>query len=134
MVNSCSRSLTAIRINRRPVGCTLKNAQGKSITKVKDAVTHGDYLVFHDSVTLRLPRGHYFFTMDQGPESLVRTGKFEIQTICRRYTHGRSETLCQVERRRLVRRDLDAARPVAELPLLMQAENLTLLEATDLEQ
>jgi hypothetical protein len=120
------------RDTNQPTTCRmhLKNAQGKSITKVKDAITHGDYLIFHDAVTLRLPLGHYFFTMDQGPETLVRTGKFEIQRFADDQHTVDLKRFAKLAEEGWYAGDLDAARPVSELPLLMQAENLTLLEAT----
>ncbi len=68
------------RETMQPTQCRMHliNSAGKPV-KVPGAIMHGDHAVFADKITLQLPLGGYFFTMEQGTESLIRTGKFDLQ-------------------------------------------------------
>jgi len=115
----------------QPTACRLhlKTAAGKPV-KIPGAVAHADHVVFFDQLMLKLPLGSYQFTLERGPETLIRTGHFTIN----RYADD-SET---VDVKRFINMaengwypgDLDIQRSPDELPLLMQAEGLNVAVVT----
>ncbi|MGC4004188.1 MAG: hypothetical protein QM811_14145 [Pirellulales bacterium] len=114
-----------------PVRIHLKTAAGKPV-KIPGAIQLGDHGVFEDKITLKLPLGHYSFTMEQGPESLIRSGKFEIQRYADDANSVDVKLFAKPADEGWYAGDLDAAR-ASDLPLLMKAENLKIVAATTWE-
>ena len=56
----------------------LVNVATKKPVKPPGVPFLGDHFVFYDKLKLKLPFGSYQFTMERGPEYLVRTGHFTI--------------------------------------------------------
>jgi len=87
-----------------------------------------DHFVIPGKITLVLPAGKYTFELERGPEYLRRSGYF----IMNRFSDDRKEE----SMRRFVRMsdhswysgDLDVRRPLGEVPWLIQAEDLHVLQ------
>ncbi|MDX1962793.1 MAG: CehA/McbA family metallohydrolase [Pirellulales bacterium] len=107
----------------------LKNAAGKPV-KIPGALQHGDYVVITDKIVLRLPRGNYTFTMERGPESLIRSGHFTINRFADDVETVDLKNFCNLADEGWYGGDLDAQRPVDDLPLLMAAEGLHVVALT----
>src|SRR5687768_7747156 len=62
-----------------PTACRihLQKSSGRRV-KLPVATQSAAHAVLADSITLKLPLGEYQFTMERGPETLIRTGKFTI--------------------------------------------------------
>ncbi len=124
--------LTAVdKDTGKPIPCRMHLRQGRAngkARKVPDLPFWHDHVVFPGQVTLELPRGSYFFTIEHGPEYTWNTGHFAVD----RNSQG-SET---IELRRGVDMashgwfagDLDVRRPLDEMGLLMKAEELHLAQ------
>lgn len=119
------------RESMQPTQCRmhLVNAAGKPV-KIPGAIQHGDHAVFQDKITLQLPLGGYFFTMEQGPESLIRTGKFDLQRYAKDAHAVDLKRFTKLEAEGWWAGDLDVQRLPSELPLLMQAEGIHFLPNT----
>ncbi len=102
----------------------LLNATTKRPVKIPNVPAWGDHFCFSDKVLLKLPLGSYTFTMERGPEYLVRTGHFTLN----RYAEDRKT----VDMKRFVDMakdgwyagDLDLHRSDRDIALLMEAEDL----------
>ncbi|MBN2476053.1 MAG: hypothetical protein JXB62_15690 [Pirellulales bacterium] len=105
----------------------LANASGRPQRPKRLPFWH-DHFAFAGKVLLELPVGDYTFEMERGPEYVVRSGSFRIDDF--------AEDTKQVDMHRFVDMsqhgwwsgDLYVRRPVAEVPLLMQAEDLHVAE------
>ncbi len=105
----------------------LGQEKGKA-RKVPELPYWHDHFVFAGQVTLELPRGHYFFTIEHGPEYTWNTGHFDIEKS--------SQGLKTIELLRGVDMaaqgwfagDLDVRRPLDEMGLLMKVEELHVAE------
>jgi hypothetical protein len=103
----------------------LTNAAGKA-RKPRDRriVDWFDHFVLPGRITLTLPLGQYSFELERGPEYLRRSGYFAINRF--------ADDTKQVDLKRFVDMsalgwysgDLDVRRPVRDIPLLMEAEDL----------
>lgn len=108
-----------------PIACRmhLKNAAGKP-QKVGQWPYWHDHFVFPGKLTLKLPRGQYTFELEHGPEYINATGNFVI--------NDGADDRHTVKLRRIVNMkgegwwsgDLHVHRPVRDMELLMQAEDL----------
>jgi hypothetical protein len=116
------------RDTMQPTQCRmhLVNAQGKPV-KVPGAIQHGDHAVFQDKILLKLPLGGYHFTMDQGTESLIRSGKFDIQRYAKDAHAVDLKRFANLADEGWWAGDLDVQRLPTELPLLMQTEGIHFL-------
>jgi hypothetical protein len=111
----------------KPVPCRmhLKSATGKPRLQKTVPFWH-DHFVFPGQIKLRLPRGQYSFEIERGPEYAVASGYFVIDD------HADDEK--SVELKRAVdmaaegwwSADLNVRRPLRDIQLLMQAEDLHL--------
>lgn len=109
----------------KPIPCRihLENDRGQA-RHVNKVPNWADHFVCPGTITLKLPKGNYRFTIDRGPEYVQRIGHFTIQDF--------SDDRKTVDLRRAV--DMAAAgwwsgdmlvrRDVTDLELLMQAEDL----------
>lgn len=117
------------RDTKQPVACRmhLTNAARKSLKAPKVPFFY-DHFVFSDSIVLKLPKGEYSFEIERGPEYLVRTGHFTMDDY--------SDDTKTIDLKRFVDMaaegwwsgDLDVQRPAADLPLLMEAEDLHVVQ------
>ncbi len=109
----------------QPIACRmhLKNA-AKRPRRVRGLPFWKDHFVLPGKVTLKLPRGNYTFEIERGPEYLNMKGHFTI--------NRNSEDRKQIALRRIVDMkkegwwsgELHVHRPLKDIPLLMQAEDL----------
>jgi hypothetical protein len=114
---------------KEPLACRihLTNAAKRPLKAPKAPFWH-DHFVFSGSVTLKLPEGEYAFEIERGPEYRVRLGHFTMQNF--------SDDTKVVDLNRFVDMaaegwwsgDLDVERPAKDLPLLMEAEDLHVVE------
>jgi hypothetical protein len=112
-----------------PIACRmhLRNSAQRSLKAPKVPFFH-DHFVFDGSIALKLPEGEYAFEIERGPEYLVRSGHFTMQNF--------SDDRKVVELNRFVDMakdawwsgDLDVERAAKDLPLLMAAEDLHVIE------
>src|SRR5262245_47201973 len=101
----------------------LFNAKGKSILP-KNVISWKDHFVFPGTAVLELAPGTYTFEIHRGPEYRIRYGQFVLE-------RGDADSK-QVEMSRFVDMkskgwwsgELHIHRPLDEVPLLMQAEDL----------
>ena len=127
-----SVQLTAVdKATGKPIPCRLHLRQGREdgrIRKVADLPFWHDHIVFPGQITLELPRGNYFFTIEHGPEYTWNTGHFKID----RNSEG-EETIellrgVDMASHGWYAGDLDVRRPLDEIGLLMKAEELHLCQ------
>ena len=117
------------RDTKQPLACRmhLTNAAKRPLRAPRVPFWH-DHFVFDGSITLKLPKGEYDFTVERGPEYLVRTGHFTMDDF--------SEDTKVVDLKRFVDMaaqswwsgDLDVRRPAKEIELVMRAEDLHVVE------
>ena len=120
--------LTAVdKATGNPIPSRLHLRQGKQdgrVRRVPQLPFWHDHIVFPGQITLELPRGSYFFTIEHGPEYTWNTGHFTID----RNSQGDKtiELLRGVDMasRGWYAGDLDVRRPLGEMALLMKAEEL----------
>jgi len=113
------------RDTRQPIPCRmhLRNAAGKPRRAKRMPFWH-DHFALPGKVTLRLPAGSYSFEIERGPEYLVRSGHFTMNNF--------ADDSQEIDLKRFVDMsahgwwsgDLCVRRPVREIELLMQAEDL----------
>ncbi|MHB8898839.1 MAG: CehA/McbA family metallohydrolase domain-containing protein [Thermoguttaceae bacterium] len=115
----------------QPIACRMHLRQGSEDGKVRKVAGLSfwhDHVVFPGQVTLELPRGRYFFTIEHGPEYTWNTGHFEIE----KNSQG-AETVellrgVDMAAQGWFAGDLDVRRPWAEMALLMKAEELNVAQ------
>jgi hypothetical protein len=108
-----------------PVPCRihLTNAAGRT-QKVGSLPAWNDHFVFPGVIKLKLPRGTYSFEVERGPEYVIQRGWFEIR--------DGAEDTHTIELKRAVDMkgegwwsgELHVHRPLDDVELLMQAEDL----------
>jgi len=108
-----------------PIACRmhLKNSRGRP-QKPRRVPFWDDHFAFDGKIALQLPVGDYTFEMERGPEYLTRTGHFRIENF--------ADDVKQVDLGRFVDMsehgwwsgDLDVRRPLQEIELLMEADDL----------
>lgn len=109
----------------KPIACRLhlKTAAGKTRRVARLPFWH-DHVVFPGRIELDLPRGQYSFEIERGPEYVRISGHFAIE--------DNAEDTKTVELKRIAdladegwwSGDLHVHRPLKEIELLMQAEDL----------
>lgn len=117
------------RDTKQPVACRvhLSNAAGRPLKAPKVPFWH-DHFVCDGVITLKLPKGEYDFEIERGLEYLVRRGHFIMDDF--------SEDTQVVDIKRFADMaaegwwsgDLDVHRPVKDLELLMQADDLHVVQ------
>ncbi len=114
---------------RQPLAARLEllDSRGRPVRiRAKNAVPHGEYLVFDGQVTLELRKGTYQFLIEAGPEYQTRPGHFVIErhaedtteVILRRHVDMKSEGWWAG--------DLDVHQKSKVLPLMMRAGGTTI--------
>jgi hypothetical protein len=110
-----------------PIPCRMHLRTGKEdgkARKVRGAPFWHDHFVFPGQIDLELPRGHYFFTIEHGPEYTWNTGHFTIERNSRGTETAELLRGVDMASHGWFAGDMDIARPIAELGLLMRAEEL----------
>ncbi|NLF67666.1 MAG: hypothetical protein GX575_01285 [Candidatus Anammoximicrobium sp.] len=106
-----------------PVRMHLRDSRGKPVRPPKLSFWH-DHFILPGKAVLALRPGTYTFEMERGPEYRIRTGNFEIR---RGDADSREVTLqrfADMKQEGWWSGDLHVHRPVGEIELLMQAEDL----------
>jgi len=83
-----------------------------------------DHLVCNGSVTLELAPGEYSYEIERGPEYTIRTGKFTVAGKAAQEVKVELERLIDLTKEGWWSGELHVHRPVADIELLMQAEDL----------
>jgi len=117
------------RLTREPIACRmhLRNAAGRPQRGAKSPFWH-DHFVVPGKIALELPVGDYFFELERGPEYVDRSGHFTIVPF--------ADDSKQVDLHRFVQMsdhgwwsgDLEVRRPVRDVALLMEADDLHVAE------
>ncbi len=92
-----------------------------------------DHFVFDGEVTLQLPTGHYRFLLERGLEYPHVNGNFEIKTFADDQEEVSLSRAIDMKAEGWWSGDLDVRRPLHEVPLLMQAEDLHLAQVVTWE-
>ena len=113
------------RQTREPIACRmhLRNAAGRPQRAAKSPFWH-DHFVVPGRITLELPVGDYSFELERGPEYVDRSGHFTIVPF--------ADDSKEVDLRRFIQMsahgwwsgDLEVRRPVRDVELLMEADDL----------
>lgn len=101
----------------------LKDQNGKPV-KVPKTIYWNDHFVVPGKVILSLRPGAYTFEMERGPEYKLRTGNFLIQRTATDNTTVQMVRFVDMKKEGWWSGDLQVYRPLEDLPLLMQAEDL----------
>ncbi len=106
-----------------PARMHLKNAAGR-MPKVPKVPVWADHFVFDGEITLTLPKGHYQFELECGPEFLDQQGHFEINDFADDEKTLEMRRFVDMAKEEWYSGDLDLRRPVRDLELLMRADDL----------
>jgi hypothetical protein len=108
-----------------PIACRihLKDATGKSVRADKLPFFR-DHFVCSGKVQLDLVPGNYSYEIDRGPEYLMRTGSITISAAATQNLVLKLERLVDMAAEGWWPGDLHVHRPVDDIELLMQAEDL----------
>lgn len=101
----------------------LKNQKGRQVVP-KNTVSWKGHFVIPGVVTLELPPGRYQFEMERGPEYRIRTGNFEMKSGADDSTQVDMIRIADLKKEGWWSGDLHVHRPLEDIPLLMQAEDL----------
>jgi len=107
----------------------LKNAAGKPVLPPKTAAFH-DHFAFADKISLKLPTGNYTFEIERGPEYLWRQGNFRIDTFANDSKTIDLKRFADLSKEGWWSGDLDVRRPLEQMELLLQAEDLHVAPVT----
>jgi hypothetical protein len=106
-----------------PVRMHLKDARGRAV-RPNGVIAWHDHFIIPGIVVLELRPGSYTFEMERGPEYKIRTGSFTIRRGDADSTQLRMERFVDMKQEGWWSGDLLVQRPVADIPLLMAAEDL----------
>ena len=117
------------RDTKQPLACRmhLTNAAKRALKAPKVPFWH-DHFVFDGEITLKLPRGQYAFDIERGPEYLVRSGQFTMDDFSSDTKVVDLKRFADMAAEGWWSGDLDVQRPARDLPLLMKAEDLHVVE------
>jgi hypothetical protein len=101
----------------------LKDAAGKPV-KPPQAPFWRDHFVFDGTITLELPPANYTFELECGPEYKLATGNFRIQRDSSDTKLVEMERFVDMKKEGWWSGDLHIHRPLADIELLMRAEDL----------
>ncbi|MHB9046449.1 MAG: CehA/McbA family metallohydrolase, partial [Pirellulales bacterium] len=110
-----------------PFRMHLRNAAGKP-PKVRLTPFFNDHYAFPGSVTLKLARGNYSFQIERGPEYPVISGYFTMNDFADDEKKVELKRIVDMAEKGWWSGDLDVRRPLKDVPLLMQADDLHLAE------
>lgn len=101
----------------------LRDVRGKPVRVPKVPYWH-DHIVFDGSIHLELAPGTYSFEMEHGPEYKVRYGSFQLERDSRDTQVVDLHRAVDMRKEHWYAGDLHLSRELAELELLMRAEEL----------
>jgi len=112
-----------------PLACRmhLTNASKRPLKAPKTPFWQ-DHFVFAGEITLKLPKGEYTFELERGPEYLIRTGHFTMEDLSKDTQVMDLKRFVNMAKEGWWSGDLDVQRPVKDLELLMQAEDLHVVQ------
>jgi len=101
----------------------LLNAKGKPVLP-KNVVSWKDHFVFAGTTVLELPPGTYTFEIQRGPEYRVRYGQFVLERGDKDSKQVDMSRFVSMKEQGWWSGELHVHRPLEDMPLLMQAEDL----------
>lgn len=101
----------------------LKNQRGRDVIP-KNTVSWRGHFVIPGVATLELPPGQYKFEMERGPEYRIRTGNFDMKSGADDSTQVDMVRIADLKKEGWWSGDLHIHRPLEDVELLMQAEDL----------
>jgi hypothetical protein len=110
---------------REPLACRmhLRNAAGKALKAPRVPFWY-DHFTFDGTVSLKLPKGDYDFTIEHGLEYMPQTGRFTMDNFSKDKKTFELDRFADMASEGWWSGELDIARPAIDLPLLMRAEDL----------
>ncbi len=113
------------RATGKPIACRmhLKNATGRPRIP-KKVPSLDDHFVVPGEILLKLPTGNYTFELERGPEYKIVTGHFTIANFADDAKLVELERGADLAAEGWWSGDLDVHRPLKDMELLMQAEDL----------
>jgi hypothetical protein len=117
------------RDTKRPLACRmhLTDAAHRPL-KAPRAPFWNDHFVFDGTITLKLPKGEYDFVIERGLEYLARSGHFTMEDFSQDTKVVDLKRFADLAAEGWWSGDLHAARPAKDLPLLMMADDLHVVE------
>lgn len=116
VIDADTRAPIAVRMH-------IRNSKGRPILP-KNVVSWKDHFVFPGNAVLELPPGTYTFDMYRGPEYRVRSGQFVLARGDRDSKEIDMSRFISMKDDGWWSGELHVHRPLADMPLLMQAEDL----------
>ena len=111
-----------------PIPCRMHLTTAAGLTrKIPRTVAWNDHFVVPGKIALTLPLGSYLFELERGPEYLNRGGHFTIQRFSDDAKEFDLKRFVDMSKHGWWSGDLDVRRPVRDVELLMQAEDLHVL-------
>jgi hypothetical protein len=102
----------------------LKDSKGRTVKPPKTVFWH-DHFVFDGAIALKLRPGEYTYELECGPEYKLAVGGFKIEkTTNDATTPIEMERFVDMQKEGWWSGDLHVHRPIADIPLLMKAEDL----------
>jgi hypothetical protein len=117
------------RDTKQPLACRmhLADAAGRPLKAPRVPFWH-DHFVFDGHVTLKLPKGAYNFVIERGLEYRTRSGQFTIEDLSDDTKTVDLPRFADLAAEGWYSGDVHAARPAKDLPLLMMADDLHVVE------
>jgi hypothetical protein len=110
-----------------PCRIHLMGEQGKA-RKIPRLPFWHDHAAFDGKLDLKLPRGHYTFVLEHGPELLSREGYFTLDNFARDAKQVDFRRFVNMAEHRWYSGDLFVRRPPGDMKLLMRADDLHVAE------
>lgn len=101
----------------------LKDAKGRAVKPPKTLYWH-DHFVFDGTIALVLKPGKYEYELECGSEYKLAAGGFELEKTSNDTYQVEMERFVDMQKEGWWSGDLHVHRPVADIPLLMKAEDL----------
>jgi hypothetical protein len=109
----------------------LRNSRGRPVSlRLPGTAEFGSHFYVDGQLTLPLRIGQYQFDLDAGPEYRTQSGHFEIQRHADDTKTVEMPRVANLAKEGWWAGDLDVARPLADLPLMMRAEGLSVVPDT----
>jgi hypothetical protein len=118
----------------RPIAARMhiKNARGRPISLRRPGTAEfGGHFYIDGSLAIPFRMGQYTFELDAGPEYRTLSGHFEIERHADDTKRLEVKRFADLAKEGWYGGDLDVARPPSDLPLIMRAEGLSVVEARE---
>jgi hypothetical protein len=113
-----------------PCRLHLKNPAGRS-RPIKGGAYFHDHVAFAGDITLKLPKGQYTFEIERGPEYTTQSGYFVIEDHADDTKTVTLKRAVEMAAKGWWSSDLNVQRPLRDLELLMQADDLHVAAVID---